>query len=356
LLNGDYMEIDGSQGEGGGQILRTSLAMSAVLKKPMVLKNIRAGRSKPGLQAQHLTCVNAVAEITHAQVAGGVLGSQELIFHPGPIRAGKYRFDVSDIRASAGSVSLVFQSILLPLAFAEESSDITLLGGTHVPWSPPVHYLQLVFLPNIAKMGIKAELQLKTWGFYPRGGGEVYGKIHPAKITGIDIKEPGELKRIKGISAVSNLPLEIATRQQDRALKVLKNSGFNASFQAMVAPSPGPGTGIFILTEFEKTLAGFSALGAKGKPASEVADEACKECTEFLKSDAGVDPHFADQLIPLIALAQGQSYFTTSRISLHLLTNIWVVEQFLPVKFKVDGQEGQPGYVSVDGIGYKYVS
>jgi RNA 3'-terminal phosphate cyclase (ATP) len=347
-----YMEIDGSKGEGGGQILRTSLAMSAVLGKPIRIKNIRSGKNKPGLQAQHLTCVKALAEITDAEVIGAEFGSQELFFTPNAIKSGEYRFDVAQIRPSAGSLSLVFQSIALPLVFGGGVSKITLLGGTHVPWSPIFHYLQEIYMPITARMGLKSHMDLKKWGWYPIGKGEASAEIHPANLHGINITERGRMLHIRGISAVSNLPQKIAIRQQDRALKILKDEGLGAVFDVVKAPSPGKGTAVFIVTEFENSRAGFIALGAIGKPAEKVGEEAARNCVDFLKTDAAIDKHLADQLIPFMALAVGRSSFTTSEITLHLLTNIRVVEQFLPVKFEVDGEEGKSGQVSVDGFGF----
>jgi RNA 3'-terminal phosphate cyclase (ATP) len=346
-----YLEIDGSAGEGGGQILRTSLAMSALLGKPIKISNIRAGRRNPGLQAQHLTCVNALAKITDAEVDGASLNSQELLFIPQSIKSGNYRFDVSDVKASAGSVSLILQAVFLPLAFAGGISKVTLLGGTHVSWSPPIHYLQMVYLPIASKMGVEADIQLKIWGWYPKGGGHVDVEIYPAELHGINLSQHGTLKSIKGISAISNLPIAIAQRQQDRALSLLKN--LKAEFEIINAPSRGQGTAVFIVTEFENSYAGFTSLGAKGKRAEEVAEEACKDCLDFIQSDMAVEHHLADQLVPLMALAKGHSCFTTSKISLHLLTNIQVAEQFLPIKFNVSGEQDQPGKVSVDGIGFE---
>jgi len=348
-----FLEIDGSTGEGGGQILRTSLTMSAVLNHPVRIRNIRAGRDTPGLQPQHLTCVNALAKITSADVAGAAFGSQQLKFEPRVLRSGDYRFDVAEGRPSAGSLSLVFQSILLPLAFAGGISKVKLLGGTHVPWSPPVHYLQMVYLPTIAEMGLQANIELKKLGWYPKGGGEVLAEIHPAQLHEMDLSERSRWIDVKGISVVGNLPLSVARRQQDQALKVLKSEDIEASFESVDLPSSGQGTFVFILAELEKSRAGFIALGARGKRAEEVGEEASQQCMDFLRANAAIDEHLADQLIPLMALARGYSVFKTSRITRHLLTNIWVAEQFLPVRFRVEGEEGQPGTVSVGGVGFR---
>jgi RNA 3'-terminal phosphate cyclase (ATP) len=347
-----YQVIDGSAGEGGGQILRTSLTMSALLGKPIKIIKIRAGRRQPGLQAQHLTCVNALTKITDAEVDGASLGSQELIFTPRSLNFGDYKFDVSDVKSSAGSASLIFQAIFLPLAFTEGVSRVTIYGGTNVSWSPPTQYLQMVYLPIAEKMGAKASIGLKNWGWYPKGGGQINIEIQPAKLHAIDLSDRGIHKGTKVLTAVSNLPISIAQRQRDRALDILKSEGINAESELINAPSIGQGTSVFILTEFENCYAGFDSLGTKGKRAEQVAEEACEDCLKFLKSGMAVDTHLADQIVPLMALAEGRSCFTTSKISLHLLTNIQVAEQFLPVKFQVFGEENHPGKVAVEGIGF----
>jgi RNA 3'-terminal phosphate cyclase (ATP) len=350
-----YLEIDGSRGEGGGQILRTSLALSAVLGRPIRIRNIRAGRDNPGLQAQHLTCVTALERITGAEMAGATLGSQELAFAPQTIRSGTYRFDVAEVRPSAGAVSLVFQAVALPLAFAAGTSKVTLLGGTHVDWSPPVEYLQMVYLPVAARIGLKSDVELRTCGWYPKGGGSVVAQIHPSELRGIDLSERGKRLGIKGISTISNLAMSVARRQQDHSLSVLKSAGIYASFDIVNMPAPtwNKGSYVFIAAEFENGRAGFVSLGARGKRAEEVAEEASNQCIDYFNQEAAIDEHLADQLVPLMALAEGHSCFTTTSISSHLLTNILVAEQFLPVRFKVDGEEGQPGRVSVDGIGFR---
>lgn len=347
-----YLEINGSEGEGGGQILRSSLAISAVLGQPVRIRNIRAGRDGPGLQSQHLTCVNALAKIANADVAGASLGSHEVAFTPRVIRAGTYRFNVAEVSPSAGSLSLVFQTLALPLAFAQDASTLMLMGGTHVPWSPSLDYLQMVYLPTAAQMGLKANIQLKKRGWFPKGGGEAVAEVQPSKLNGIHLSERGAQKGIKVLSGVSNLPISVARRQQDSVLQVLRAGGMNPSSEVIDDPSPGQGSAIFILAEFDKSQAGFTALGERGKRAEAVGEEAGEECMEFLKTDAAIDEHLANQLIPLMALAKGRSSFTTSRITSHLLTNIWVAEQFLNVKFWVAGDEGESGEVSVYGVGF----
>jgi len=342
------IEIDGSYGEGGGQILRTSLALASLLRRPLRIYNIRAGRKKPGLQAQHLTCVSALAEISLATLKGAELFSEELFFSPQQIKGGRFLFDVSKVRASAGSVSLIFQALLPSLIWAGESSSLMLSGGTHVPWSPPYHYLEQVFLPMISKMGVEVELNLDRWGWYPKGGGIVEAHIKPGReLGGIKLEDRGELKGIRGISALSNLKLSIAERQRSQALKCLGKAGYEADISITNASAIGQGTVVFLLAEFEGSVAAFTSLGERGKRAEQVAEEACRELLDFLKSDAAIDKYLADQLIPYVALVDEDSSFTTSCISQHLLTNIWVVEKFLPGQFEVRGREGEKGEVSV---------
>ena len=350
----DILEIDGNYGEGGGQILRSSLSLSAILNRPIRIRSIRAGRKKPGLAPQHLTCVNAVAEITNGEVMGGELGSQILTFRPKEIRGGSYTFDVADIRPSAGALSLVFQSIVLPLSYAKVSSTVTLRGGTHVPWSPTVHYLREVFIPMVAKFGFEGSIQLARWGWYPKGCGEAIAEVQPTTDwQGVQLGRRGKLQTISGISAASNLPEDIINRQHNQIQKRLARFRSSIHIEQLKGESIGQGTLVFLKAEFENGRAGFSALGARGKRAERVADETCQALVDFLASDAAIDHHLADQLILPMALAKGKSRFTTSRITRHLTTNIWLVQQFLPVRFEVHGTENEPGEIvktdSLDG-------
>jgi len=346
------LTIDGSYGEGGGQILRTSLAVSSVLGQEVEVVNIRAGRKRPGLMPQHLTGCRAVATITEGRLEGAELGSSRLRFFPGRPKAGSYRFDVSEVKSSAGSTGMIFQTILPVLAFAAQGSQVTLLGGTHTPWSPPIDYLRDVFLPAIAQMGLRAEISTQRWGWYPRGGGVVHGRVEPTgNLSGCDFSERGPLLSVEGLSVVSLLPRSIAQRQRQQALRRLQKEGLSGHIEVSEASSVGPGTFIILVAKFERIVVGFSSLGKRGKPAEAVADEAVDGFLAHLRSQGAVDPHLADQLVLYMALVKGSSRLTTSCVSAHLLTNIWVLEQFLPNRFVVNGRQGEAGSVAVKGIG-----
>jgi len=345
----DLLRIDGSYGEGGGQILRTSLALSVVLSRPVEIYNIRKGRKKGGLQPQHLTCVNAAKEIGNARVEGNTIGSMRLVFIPSTIRGGRFIFDVAELKGSAGSTSLVLQSILLPLCFAPSMSEVTIKGGTHVEWSPPFHYLQDIFVPVIERMGCKVRLSIEKWGWYPLGGGLIYVMVEPVeKLSGIELMERGRLLRIRGLSAVSNLPLSIGERQKNRAMELLRGLCSDIDIPVISAPASGKGTFFFIMGEYEHIRGGFTSPGAPGKPAEKVAEETVESFIKYHKARGAVDPHLADQLIPFMALAQGPSSFTTSLITRHLLTNIWTVKQFIDLDIKIQGEEGREGKIYIN--------
>jgi RNA 3'-terminal phosphate cyclase (ATP) len=349
--------IDGSYGEGGGQVVRTSLALSAITGQPVRIEQIRAGRHKPGLKPQHLTAVRAAARVCDAEVEGAKLNSQAITFAPRSApRAGTYTFDVAQATkgGSAGSVSLILQTVLVPLALAGGTSQLTLRGGTHVAWSPSFDYLKRVYLPTLARIGIGAKVNIRKWGWYPIGGGEVEATVEGSETGGeerppgnaldvLDLRERGPLLRVRGVSASSNLPKHIRTRQERAALQSLRSNGVNARIDVVDAPSKGKGTVTFLWAEFENAVAGFTSLGELGKPAEQVAEEAAAELLEFLHSDAALDRHLADQLVLPLALAAGSSQFTTEVVTQHLLTNAWVVNRFYPGRLWVEGEEGQPG-------------
>ncbi len=340
------LHIDGSFGEGGGQILRTSLAMAALLQKPVEIHNIRANRKKPGLRPQHLVGVKALARITEAETTGAFENSQELYFAPQTIKGGNYRFDIR----TAGATTLVLAAILPPLLFAPQPSTIVISGGTQVPFSPPVHYVADIFLPMLEKMGAKVSVELKKWGWYPKGGGQINVHINPVdRLLPCNFTKRGLLQKLDALVVLANLPDHIREREEKTLTGLLAQNKYHARFRRLSPSCVGQGNLLFLKAAFAETVAGFTSLGQKGKPAEQVAEEAGREFLAFTKSPAGIDLHLADQLIPYMALAHGDSHFITERITSHLLTNIAIVDKFLPVKFSVDEKTNT---VTVAGANY----
>ncbi|HMK51425.1 MAG TPA: RNA 3'-terminal phosphate cyclase [Thermodesulfobacteriota bacterium] len=340
------IEIDGSYGEGGGQILRTSLALSAILQKPFAIHHIRSKRKNPGLQAQHLEAVEALSRITDADTEGVRFGSQQITFYPKTIVPGEYRFEVK----TAGSITLLLQAIFLPLCLAQGNSTLTLVGGTHVPWSPSFHYFSRVLTPTLGLIGVSAETNIEKWGFYPKGGGKIQLRTNPVhELKPLSLVNRGPLRKVRGLSAISNLPRHVAERQKDHALKrIQKELKMDAEIDILYdAPSNGQGSFFFLLAEYGGTLAGFSSLGARGKPAEKVADEAVDSLNDYVGSDGCVDPYLADQLPAFMALAKGTSSFTTTQMTDHLFTNLWVIEQFLNIEIYREGERGRGGRIEI---------
>ena len=339
--------IDGRYGEGGGQILRTALTLSALFSVPLRMHHIRGNRKKAGLRQQHLTAVQALQRITGAEVKGASVSSPELVFEPGAAKGGHYSFHIG----TAGSTTLVLQTIIPVLLFAKTPSQVHLTGGTHVPWSPCFHYLQAVFVPALKTMGGSLSLKIEKWGWYPKGGGAVLCSIDTTQgLCAIHRTDRGRLDRLHILSALSNLPLGIAERQRDRALERIQHLGIHPSVQNEQAPSPGQGTVLFLAAQFEGSRAGFASLGRRGKWAEAVADDACDELFRFLDSSGVVDQHLADQLVLYMALARGRSTVITESVTDHLKTNIWVIEQFAPVAFGTDTDTGK---IEVAGVGFQ---
>lgn len=336
------IEIDGLMGEGGGQVLRSSLSLSLLTGQPVRLTRIRAGRAKPGLGYQHLMAVQAAALISGAQVEGDRLGSQELYFSPGAVVPGNYHFDIG----TAGATSLVLQTVLLPLALASGSSQLHITGGTHVAWSPCYHYLDWHWRRLLGRLGVVFELDMDMAGFYPQGGGVVRAMLPgAARLKGLDLCDRGRLLRVRGLSAVANLAEEIAIRQHNRALRQLPELGCDIDIVIADLPAHSRGTVLVLLAEFEHSQACFFALGARGKRAEQVADEAVAELLKFLATDGAVDRWLADQLLLPLACAGQPSALRTSEVTLHLLTNADVVRQFLPVTITLSGALGEPATI-----------
>ena len=329
-------------------MLRTSLSLSVWLGVPFAISGIRIKRPKPGLKPQHLTALLAAAEITHAEVKGAAIGSTEVTFVPGGPRPGKYSFDVSRDGGSAGSAMLILQTLLPALAKCGARSRLRIAGGTHVTWSPPFHFIDRSFLYSLSKMGLRTTLDINRWGFYPKGGGEIEAEIFPAKLAPVELTDRGKLLGLKIISAVANLPDHIARRQAEAALSVIRAHGLDAEIELLRADSIGQGTFIYIDAEFENIRTGFSALGERGKRAEIVGMEAGKSFIDYIDSKGCVEKHLADQLLLYMALTGGRCALNVQEITSHLITNAWVIRQFLPgVVINISGQEKRAGTVEV---------
>jgi RNA 3'-terminal phosphate cyclase (ATP) len=341
----DLVKIDGSFGEGGGQILRTSLSLSTITKTPFEIYNIRANRKTPGLSYQHLQAVNATAQICNAEVIGNQLRSTYLKFCPGDTQSGAYHINIG----TAGSISLVLQTIFYPLGLANKPSSVTITGGTHVIYSPCIDYLIQQWLCYLKQIGFHAEIQSPMAGFYPRGNGVVSVMINLATPQRpLRIENRGKLIQVNGISMVSNLDIHIAQRQQLQARKRLSEFGIPHEILVEERASSGKGTMLLLIGKFEHSQCCYFSLGALGKRAETVADEACNEFFSFLKTRGVIDEYLADQLIIPLALAKGSSQFVTPRVTQHLLTNIEVVKRFLPVAIEVSGSLGDEGFINIE--------
>jgi RNA 3'-terminal phosphate cyclase (ATP) len=327
------IEIDGSYGEGGGQIVRTATALSAVTGKSVIIKKIRQGRPKPGLAAQHAQAIRTLGQICHAEIKGAEPGSSEVLFCPQEIRGISRRVEIG----TAGSVTLLMQCLLPALLHADSPTSLHVQGGTDVQWSPTVDYFKHVFLPALSLFGGKARLDLLRRGYYPRGQGEVLLEVEPWPLKPAHISyepfNPAQ-SRVTGISHCSNLPQHVADRQAGSAIKRLQEAGYPAEIARETSRLASTGSGI-TLWALRK---GASSLGERGLPAETVGQRAAEELIREMASLTAVDTHLADQLIPYLALAGGS--YTVREISLHTKTNIWTAEHFLDTKILVRELKG----------------
>jgi len=322
------IEIDGSQGEGGGQILRTSVGLAAALGRSVRVTGIRAGRQRPGLRPQHLAAMRAAAAICGAEITGAEIGSMALTFRPGEPRSGQYRFDIG----TAGSAILVLQTILPALALAEGDSNVTVTGGTHNPLAPCFEYFRDVFAVLASAANVETYVEMPRPGFYPIGGGEVRMQIRgvgsPENLEPVVMTDRGRLRHIEGLSAASySLAAHIIERQTAQALARLAAARHRATIEQGVWETFSPGTVVFLRAVFEKSVAAAFALGARSKPAERVADEAVEELLAFLDSPGAVDAHAGDQLLTLLALCPHESRYVAERCTEHLRTNADVIAQ-----------------------------
>ena len=323
--------IDGSYGEGGGQIVRMSVALSAVTKKPVKIINVRAKRDNPGLSYQHITAINAVKELCNGKVNGLKKGAREIDFFPSEIKGGEYKFDVG----TAGSVTLVLQCCLLPAIFADKEVKINIIGGTDVKYAPPVDYFKNVFFKLLSKINVNVELKLIRRGFYPKGGGEIEINIHPTnKIKNILFVEKNIARQIEGICYTSKLPEHVIERMKNSAIKKIYEykKDFMIDIKSENIESISPGGGIVLWTD---NLLGSTALAEKGVSAEKVGESAAEKLIEELSAGANIDIHTTDQILPYLSLAENNSLFLSREISMHAKTVMWVIKQFTNVDFDV---------------------
>jgi len=332
----DILTIDGSQGEGGGQVLRSSLALSLVTGRPFAIKKTRAGRKKPGLLRQHLTAVLAAAEVGRAEVEGAAMGSRHLVFHPSGVRSGNYAFRVG----TAGSATLVLQTVLPALLLAEGESNLTLEGGTHNPFAPPVDFLEKAYLPLVNRLGPQVQVRLVRPGFYPAGGGEFTVRVQPTRQLGrLELVDRGQIVARRVRVLLAHLPRHIAERE---CRTIAQELGWGeASFTIdEVQGSRGPGNAVMIELEAEHITDVFTAFGQLGVRAEDVAKKALHQAEEYLAAGVPVGRHLADQLmLPLgigAYLGSGGGVFRTMDLSLHATTHLEILRRFLKIDVQIE--------------------
>ncbi|ADC65761.1 RNA 3'-phosphate cyclase [Ferroglobus placidus DSM 10642] len=322
------IKIDGSYGEGGGQILRTAIALSCLTGEAVEIYNIRAKRPKPGLMAQHLKGIEAAKRISDAEVEGLRIGSTRVVFKPRSLKGGNFRIDIG----TAGSVTLILQTVLLPSLAADGETTLEIRGGTDVNWSPTADYFMNVTLPALRELGVEAEFELIKRGYYPKGGGEVRVKVTPSKLFGKTF-EKKDCDKVLGVSHASNLPEHVPKRQAEAAKRVLREAGFDAEIKIEVRREFSTGSGITLWCGYK----GGSSLGEKGKRAEIVGEEAAKEILSELSTDFAFDKHLADQVMVFAAVAKGETFYTTSQITMHAVSNKYVIEKFFGECIKFEG-------------------
>lgn len=322
------MRIDGSSGEGGGQMLRTALSLSAITGTAFSMENIRAKRDNPGLKAQHLCCVQAVAKVTDAKVEGATLGSSSLSFTPKEIKSGAFEFDIG----TAGSTTLLFQCLAPVFLFAKHPSSATLHGGTDVPFSPPSQFTENTFVKALNRFGAHVNVRTIKHGFYPAGGGTMFMKVEPSILSKARFQTRGKLIKIRATCLSANLPEHVTQREK----AWLQKHGLEDVDERQVK-SKSPGNTVFIQADHENAQNGFSALGESGKPAEAVTEEALSEWQTFESSKAAVDAHLCDQLLLYAALANGESVLEVSEITEHARTNAELIDAWLGVKTEIHG-------------------
>jgi len=329
------IRIDGSFGEGGGQILRSALTLSLLTGQPFCIVRIRAGRKNPGLRPQHLAAVRAAATVGKAEVQGDRLGSRELCFSPRGVSAGRYRFATG----TAGAATLVFQTVLLPLALmGGEESELVLEGGTHVPQSPSFDDLEFAYRSWLFRLGVRFSLDLVQLGFYPRGGGRFRARVFPADgVRPLSAEDPFALTEVVVRGVAAWLPFHVAERIARSAAEKLGEAGLQLAIEVRYPEAAAPGAYGFVGLSGDPGPAAFTALGAPGRPSEHVGEEAARRALRFLRRGTPVEAHLADQLLLPLSLAPGPSVLRVEGVTRHLETQAWLIPKFLPVRVRIAG-------------------
>lgn len=326
------LQIDGSYGEGGGQILRYATALSAITKKPVEIKNIRANRPIPGLRAQHLTAISCIKSICKGAAEGLSIGSSKVTFLPGEIQPGEYNFDIG----TAGSITLVFQACILSSLHTPKPITIKLTGGTDVKWAPTWDYFTHVFLPLIELMGVKTDARLIKRGYYPKGGGQAELIIYPSKkLTNLKLDEKQIFNKIDGLIHIANLPDHISKRMKHAAIKEAIKHNRRCYIETDKTTSLSPGIGITVWSKSSHTVLGSTLLGEKGVTSEKIGENAITHIINEMKKGATIDSFAIDQILPYMVLSQDESICMIRELSNHTKTNMWLLKQFFDVEFEV---------------------
>jgi len=349
-LQPEFLELDGSHGEGGGSIVRAALSVSALTGKPVRIFNVRGGLRKPGVNVVDLALLKILGSCTDADVRCRY-GDNEILFAPRrPIRPFRDRLDLANLAkgSAPGSVPLILQTVLVPLSRTGRMSNLTLKGGTHVPYSPTYEYFEHISLKAFEELGIYAWPSLASAGYSPAGGGEVSLEIEPSQLNGFDFREPGEIRSVHAWIVTSELPEHVRKRGIERLERLAHRDGLEITIKTLRPHASSPGAAVTLGAHMESGYGGGQSLGHRGKPMEQVVEEAYEDFLEYLDSGCGVDRYLADHLVLPACLSREPAAFTTARITSTLLTVVWVVKQFMPVRLTVLGQENKAGEVRVE--------